>query len=194
MSDENNIKPKVNHEKKNSIFQITINLTITCFISGLIIGVVYFFTAPVAVKTAAGIKTDAMKSLVVSAQKFNPVEGKQEWFTAEKDGKVIGYVVPAESKGYGGAIKMLVAVTPQGKIIEFTILESKETPGLGDNAGKDPFRNQFKGKAVKDLEVTKDPTKANNIQAMTGATISSKAVTKGIKEAVQEVTQFVGRK
>ncbi|MBX4267742.1 FMN-binding protein [Clostridium estertheticum] len=194
MSDENNIKPKVNHEKKYSIFQITINLTIACFISGLIIAVVYFFTAPVAVKTAEGIKTDAMKSLVVGAQKFNPVEGKKEWFTAEKDGKVIGYVVPAESKGYGGAITMLVAVTPQGKIIEFTILTSKETPGLGDNASKDPFRNQFKGKAVKDLEVTKDPTKANNIQAMTGATISSKAVTKGIKEAVQEVTQFVGRK
>ncbi|APC39714.1 FMN-binding protein [Clostridium estertheticum] len=194
MSDENNIKPKVNHEKKYSIFQITINLTIACFISGLIIAVVYFFTAPVAVKTAAGIKTDAMKSLVVGAQEFKPVEGKKEWFTAEKDGKVIGYVVPAESKGYGGAITMLVAVTPQGKIIEFTILTTKETPGLGDNASKDPFRNQFKGKAVKDLEVTKDPTKTNNIQAMTGATITSKAVTKGIKEAVQEVTQFVGRK
>ena len=159
-----------------------------------IIAIVYFITAPVAVKTAAGIKTDAMKSLVVGAQKFNPIKNKPDWFTAEKDGKIVGYVVPAESKGYGGAITMLVAVTPQGKIIEFTILESKETPGLGDNASKDPFRNQFKGKAVKDLEVTKDPTKTNNIQAMTGATISSKAVTKGIKEAVQEVTQFVGRK
>ncbi|HEY8891124.1 MAG TPA: FMN-binding protein [Clostridium sp.] len=194
MSDEKNIKNKVNHEKKYSIFQIAMNLTVTCLVSGAVIAGTYFITAPVALKTAAKIKTDSMKSLVVEAQKFNPIKGKAEWFTAEKDGKIIAYVVPAESKGYGGAIKMLVSVTPQGKIINFDILDSKETPGLGDNASKDPFKNQFKGKEAKQLEVTKDPTKIDQIQAMTGATISSKAVTKGIKEAVQKVTQFVGGK
>lgn len=194
MSDENNIEHKVSHEKKYSIFQIAMNLTVTCLISGAIIAGTYFITAPVAAKTAAKIKTDSMKSLVMDAQKFNPVKNKKEWFTAEKDGKVIAYVVPAESKGYGGAIKMLVSVTPQGKIIDFNILESKETPGLGDNASKDPFRNQFKGKVAKDLEVVKDATKVDNIQAMTGATISSKAVTKGIKEAVDQVSQYVGGK
>jgi len=190
MSDEN----KINHEKKYSIFQIAINLTVTCFVSGAIIAGTYFITAPVAVVSAAKIKTDAMKSLVTNAQKFTPVKNKAEWFTAEKGGKVIAYVVPAESKGYGGKIKMLVSVTPEGKIIDFAILESAETPGLGDNASKDPFRNQFKGKETKDLTVVKDATKVDNIQAMTGATISSKAVTKGIKEAVQQVTQFVGGK
>ena len=46
---------------------------------------------------------------------FKEVPGKEEWFTAEKDGKVIAYVVPGESKGYGGAIKMLVAVTQMEK-------------------------------------------------------------------------------
>ena len=194
MSDENKVENNVKHEKQYSIFQITINLTIACFISGAIIAATYFVTAPVAVKTAAGIKTDAMKSLVVGAQKFTPIKNKTEWYSAEKDGKVVAYVVPASSKGYGGQISMLVSVTPQGKIIDFTILESKETPGLGDNASKDPFRNQFKGKKVSDLVVVKDKTKVNNIQAMTGATISSKAVTKGIKEAVQQVSQFVGGK
>jgi len=194
MSDENNIEPKVNHEKKYSIFQIAINLTVACFISGAIIAATYFITAPVAVKSAAKIKTDAMKSLVTDAQKFTPVKNKAEWFTAEKDGKVIAYVVPAESKGYGGTISMLVSVTPQGKIIDYNILVSKETPGLGDNASKKPFESQFEGKKVTDLVVVKDATKVNNIQAMTGATISSKAVTKGIKEAVQQVSQFVGGK
>lgn len=194
MSDENNIKLKVNHEKKYSIFQIAMNLTVTCLVSGTIIAGTYFITAPVAVKTAAKIKTDSMKSLVMDAQKFNPVKNKKEWFTAEKNGKIIAYVVPAESKGYGGAIKMLVSVTPQGKIINFDILESKETPGLGDNASKEPFKGQFKDKEAKDLEVVKDATKVDNIQAMTGATISSKAVTKGIKEAVEQVSQFVGGK
>jgi electron transport complex protein RnfG len=191
---EDNIKPKVNHEKKYSIFQIAMNLTVTCLVSGAIIAATYFITAPVAVKTAAKIKTDSMKSLVTDAQTFNPVKNKKEWFSAEKDGKIIAYVVPAESKGYAGAIKMLVSVSPQGKIINFDILESKETPGLGDNANKDPFKKQFKGKPAKDLLVVKDATKVDNIQAMTGATISSKAVTKGIKEAVEQVSQFVGGK
>jgi electron transport complex protein RnfG len=194
MSDENNIEPKVNHEKKYSIFQITMNLTIACFISGAIIATTYFITAPVAAKTAAGIKSDAMKSIVTNAQTFLPVKGKSNWFMAENKGKLVGYVVPAESKGYGGAISMLVSVTPAGKIINFTILTSNETPGLGQNASKAPFQSQFKGKVVKDLVVTKDPTKVGNIQAMTGATITSKAVTKGIKEAVEQVTQFVGGK
>ena len=194
MSEENNVENNVKHEKQYSIFQIAMNLTVTCFVSGAIIACTYFLTAPVAVEKAAEMKTDAMKSLVVNAEKFKPVNGKKEWFSAEKNGKIIAYVVPAESKGYGGAIKMLVSVTPQGKIIEFAILESKETPGLGDNASKEPFKSQFKGKETKDLEVVKDQTKKNNIQAMTGATISSKAVTKGIKEAVEQVTQFVGGK
>jgi len=194
MSDENNIEPKVSHEKQYSIFQIAMNLTVACFVSGAIIAATYFITAPVAVKSAEKIKTDAMKSLVSDAQKFVPIKNKSEWFTAEKDGKIIAYVVPAESKGYAGSIKMLVSVTPQGKIINFDILESKETPGLGDNASKEPFKGQFKGKEVKNLEVVKDATKVDNIQAMTGATISSRAVTKGIREAVQQVVQFVGGK
>lgn len=194
MSDDNNIEHKVNHSKEYSIFQIAINLTVACFVSGAIIAGTYFVTEPIAVKKAAELKTEAMKSLVSDAQKFIPVKNKTDWFTAEKDGKVVGYVVPAESKGYAGAIKMIVSVTPEGKIIDFDILESKETPGLGDNAGKDPFKGQFKGKKADDLEVVKDKTKENNIQAMTGATISSVAVTKGIKEAVEQVKQFVGGK
>jgi Na+-translocating ferredoxin:NAD+ oxidoreductase subunit G len=182
------------HNKEYSIFQIAMNLTVACFISGAIIAGTYFITAPIAAEKAIMMKNEAMKALAPDAESFKPVSGKKEWFSAEKNGKVVAYVVPAESKGYGGKIKMLVAVTPEGKIIDFTILAHNETPGLGDNAGKLPFRSQFKDKESKDLEVVKDKSKENNIQAMTGATISSKAVTKGIKEAVEQVTQFVGGK
>jgi electron transport complex protein RnfG len=179
------------HNKEYSIFQIAMNLTVACFISGAIIAGTYFITAPVAAEKAVKMKNDAMKALVKDAQEFKPVKGKKEWFTAEKNGKVIAYVVPGESKGYGGAIKMLVSVTPQGKIIDFAILASNETPGLGDNAGKAAFRGEFKDKESQNLIVVKDKSKENNIQAITGATISSKAVTKGIKEDVEQVTQFV---
>ena len=182
------------HKKEYSIFQIAMNLTVACFVSGAIIAGTYFTTAPIAAEKAIIMKNNAMKALVADAENFKPVSGKEEWFAAEKGGKVIAYVVQAESKGYAGKIKMLVAVTPESKVIDYTILVHNETPGLGDGAGKATFRSQFKDKESKDLEVVKDKSKANNIQAMTGATITSKAVTKGIKEAVEQVTQFVGGK
>jgi electron transport complex protein RnfG len=89
---------------------------------------------------------------------------------------------------------MLVAVDKNGKIIDFNIITSNETPGLGANASNPKFRDQFKGKESKNLEVTKDPSQKDKIQAMTGATISSRAVTKGVKEAVDQYNEFAGGK
>jgi len=181
-------------KKEQSIFKVAINLIGACLISGVIIGIVYFITAPIAVQKSEMMTQESMKALVNDADAFNKVSGKEEWFTAEKDGKVIAYVVPGESKGYGGAIKMLVAVSNDGKVIDYSILTSNETPGLGSKAAEEPFKGQFKGKQAETLTVTKDASNTENIQAMTGATISSKAVTLAVKNAVDEVVQFTGGK
>lgn len=183
---------KVN--KEYSIFEIAINLVITCLVSGLIIGLVHYVTAPIAEQKREIAKQESMKSLVSDADSFKAVDGKDQWFTAEKGGKTIAYVVPGESKGYGGQIKMLVAISPAGEVIDYKISESNETPGLGDNASKDPFKSEFKGKKEANLVVTKDASDKDDIQAMTGATISSRAVTLAVKNAVHEVTEFTGGK
>lgn len=183
---------KVN--KEYSIFEIAINLVITCLVSGLIIGLVHYVTAPIAEQKREMAKQESMKSLVSDADNFKAVDGKDQWFTAEKGGKTIAYVVPGESKGYGGQIKMLVAVSPAGEVIDYKISESNETPGLGDNASKEPFKSEFKGKKEANLVVTKDASDKDDIQAMTGATISSRAVTLAVKNAVHEVTDFTGGK
>ncbi len=176
---------------EHSTFKIAFNLAAACFISGIVIGSVYFVTAPVAAQKAEEMKQESMKSLVPDAEHFTEVAGHEGWFAAEKGGSAIAYIVPAESKGYGGKIKMLVAVTADSKVIDFSILEHNETPGLGDNAQKPEFRQMFAGKGADKLEVTKDPANKDNIQAMTGATISSRAVTKGVREAVEAVAGFV---
>lgn len=181
-------------ENNNSMFKITKNLTITCFVAGIIIAAVYYVTAPVAAQKQIELKNKTMQVLVKDANNFKEVSGKTDWYAAEQGGKTIAYVLPAESKGYGGAINMLVAVTPDGKVIGFSIVSHNETPGLGANASKDSFSSQFKGKTADDLVVVKDKSNKKNIQAMTGATITSRAVTKGVKEAVQEVTKFTGGK
>ncbi len=175
---------------EHSTFKIAFNLAAACFISGIVIGSVYFVTAPVAAQKAEEMKQESMKALVPDAEHFTEVTGHEGWFAAEKGGKAMAYIVPAESKGYGGKIKMLVAVTADSKVIDFSILEHNETPGLGDNAQKPEFRQMFAGKGADKLEVTKDPANKDNIQAMTGATISSRAVTKGVWEAVEAVAAY----
>jgi electron transport complex protein RnfG len=179
-------------EQKSNILKIALNLILTCLVSGCIIGCVFFITGPIASVKAEQMKQESMKNLVPDADKFNPVSGEKDTFVAEKGGKKIAYVIPSEPKGYGGPIKMLVAVTADGKVMDFTILEANETPGLGDNASKPPFRGQFKEKKLENLEVTKDKNDTKHIQAMTGATISSRAVTLGVKQAVEKAAQMGG--
>jgi len=176
-------------QEESSLFKIAVNLAITCFLSGAVIAGTYSITAPVAAQESIKQKEKAMQELVPGAQSFKPVPGKPDWYAAMKDGKIAAYVVPAESKGYGGAIKMVAAVSPDGKAIDYKILSHNETPGLGDGATKPSFRKQFAGKSSEDLVVVKTPTD-KNIQALTGATITSRAVTSGIKKAVEEVAEY----
>ena len=160
----------------------------------MIIAGTYFVTAPVAAQKAIETRQKTMQTLVPQADSFKEVEGKQAWFAAEKGGKIIAYVVPSETKGYGGTIQLLVAVDDNGKVIAYSTVKANETPGLGDRATKSPFKDQFAGKTSANLVVTKDPTDKNDIQAMTGATISSRAFTKAVKQAVDEVVEFEGGK
>ncbi|MEN6389959.1 MAG: FMN-binding protein, partial [Syntrophomonas sp.] len=88
------------------------------------------------------------------------------------------------------AIKLLVAIGPDNKVIKYTITEAKETPGLGDKASKPAFYEQFTGKTAANLKVTKDATNKDDIQAISGATITSRAVTLAVKQAVDEASEL----
>lgn len=173
---------------EHSIVKIAANLAGACFISGIIIGAVYYVTAPVAAQKAEEMRVQSMRELVADADTFDTLAGGA--VAAKKGGATVAYIVPSETKGYGGKIKMLVAVTADEKVIDYAILEHNETPGLGDNAQKPEFRAQYAGKGADLLEVTKDPANHDNIQAMTGATISSRAVTNGVREAVAAVHEL----
>jgi len=182
------------HDSNSSIVKIALNLAATCLICGIIIAGTYFFTAPIAAQKAIETTQKTMQALVPQADAFKEIEGKEGWYAAEKGGETIAFVVPGETKGYGGAIKLLVAVSADGKVIDYSCLKHNETPGLGDKAAKSPFKDQFVGKTADLLEVTKDPSNTENIQAMTGATISSRAFAKAVKQAVEEVVEFEGGK
>lgn len=178
---------------EGGIFKIALNLILTCLVSGCIIGVVYFLTGPIATVKAEQNKQDSMKALVPDADKFVPVEGEKDTFIAEKGGQKVAFIIPTAPKGYGGPIKMLTAVKADGTVIDYAVLEANETPGLGDKGAKSPFKDQFKGKKAENLEVTKEHGVKDKIQALTGATISSRAYTLGVKQAVEKAAQLGGK-
>ncbi|MCL5773081.1 MAG: FMN-binding protein, partial [Firmicutes bacterium] len=100
--------------------------------------------------------------------------------------KLVGYVITAKGEGYSSIIKMLVGLTTDYKIKGVTILSQQETPGLGDRASKPDFLNQFPGKGVEQLKVLKGiPQGDDHITAITGATITSRAVTEGVEKSIQ---------
>jgi len=174
------------------MFKITLNLTLAALLSGIIIAVVYYFTAPIAEIQRIRMKEQSMKELVPDATSFTPIKDKEEWYMAEKDGQLVAYILLASEKGFDGHVKMFVGVTPDQKVIGYKVLSHKETPGLGDQAFKPKFANQFTGKGYQQLELVKIQEEGK-ITAITGATITSRAVTNGVKKALIELEQYINQ-
>jgi len=176
--------------QNGSILQIALNLTLAALVSGIIVAGVYFWTAPIAAQQRIIQRDNSMKELVPGVTDFQPVKDHAGWFAAMKDGAPVAYVVPGEGIGYGGKIKMLVASDPTGALLGYKILSHNETPGLGDKTTQPKFRNQFVGKKVENLEVVK-VHEDGKIDAITGVTISSRAVTKAVKESLTALNESI---
>ena len=111
-------------------------------------------------------------------------------FEAKTEGKLAGWVVKTAGQGYADKIEMLIGLDPMiEKITGIFVLDQKETPGLGNKIVTDEWRSQFLAKSTgQALIAVKGKAKAGNeIDAITGATISSKAVTDIINAAVHNL-------
>jgi len=104
---------------------------------------------------------------------------------AQKDGETLAYVIKVNGTGYGGTIAMTAGIDIKGKITAITIDSMNETAGLGAKATGEEFRSQYTGKSTETaLTVTKnDPENDTEIKALSGATITSRAVTDAINVA-----------
>jgi electron transport complex protein RnfG len=111
-------------------------------------------------------------------------------YEAKLEGKLIGWVVKASGQGYADRIELLIGLDPPAETITgLFVLEQKETPGLGNKISADYWRNQFIGKDARGPVVIApgDAKKANSIDAITGATISSRNVTHIVNTAVSDM-------
>lgn len=111
-------------------------------------------------------------------------------FLVNRDGKPAGWVAKAAGQGYADRIELLVGLDASlSTITGLFILDQKETPGLGNKVTLETWRNQFKGKTTdKPLVVTKGGDKsAHSVDAVTGATISSRSVSDIVNRAVGDL-------
>ncbi len=104
-------------------------------------------------------------------------------FNSVSDGQsLVGYYAKVSPKGFKGAVVMLVGLNTDGTICGIEIISSGETPGIGDKIESDDFLGKFNGKTDKTLDV----------DAIGGATYSSKAVINGTKTALKAYNKYMG--
>jgi electron transport complex protein RnfG len=179
------------------IIKITVNLVIVYLIGGAILAAVYAKTSPIMYRNAVIEKERALKTLMPDADNIEKMgdwtvhEKHAEYFVAKKGNNIIGYVVQSFGKGYSSYINVLIAVDKDIKVREIKILSHAETPGLGDEIEKDDFKKQFKGKGIDHIKLVKTET-TEYIQAISGVTISSRAVTEdAVKKGVTHLINTV---
>lgn len=197
------------------MIRITFNLVVIYLIGGLILAVVYGITSPIKFQKEKAELEAALLTMIPEADNIEELgewephhkhakyyvgqkcaDVRVDIITDEKTGKEkeekecidpedIGYIVDGYGKGYSSYIHVLSSVDKDFILRKIKIQGHGETPGLGDEIEKDYFLNQFIGKSSDKLVVIKGETE-DKIQAITGATISTRAVAEdGVRKGVE---------
>ena len=153
---------------ESTLKNMILSLTLICLVAAGLLAAIYLVTKD---------PIDKAKEEAILAAQTEVLNGQE------------GQAIQVEANGFGGPIKVMVGVAPDGTVLGYKVLEHSETPGLGDNCGtwfKDPDHpgSYIIGKKAP-FSVSKD---GGNIDAITAATISSRAFLKAIDEACDQAT------
>lgn len=177
----------------NAIVRTTVILFLISAISAFALAAVNRGTAAIiaentnkAVQKALGEVLPDMTEFTLYSG-FEPKGTVSALYLASNSSGGTGYAVQVAPQGYGGAIDMIVGISSEGTVTGVSIVKMNETPELGTKTKDADFINQFIGKKV-GVSIGKGE---NNIDAITGATISSRAVTDGVAEALSAVAAYM---
>lgn len=212
MSAENG-QQQIPVEQEPSSFRLIITLGVAGFLSGCFLVGVYIFTKPIIEKNKAEALKAAIFEVLPNTSSFktmqpdgvslkevaeeSPSNANVIYMGMNANGEITGFALPGGEPGYADIIGGLAGYHPAKKmVIGFKVLETKETPGLGDKIFKDEeFKTNFLALETEpEIEFVKkgERTGANQVEGITGATISSKAVTKLLDNAVKEWQEAIG--
>jgi len=166
-------------------------LLIITTIAAFVLGLTNDVTQAIINERAEQKNIESIKALLPEAEEFQKIEGVAsgiivEVYEGTKGGNVVGYTVKSLPKGYGGTVETLVGITIDGKVAGLKIGAHTETPGLGSKIADAAFVNNFIGKDAIEFNITKDtPAKNADVQTVSGATVSSKAVANGVNASTE---------
>lgn len=165
----------------------TVTLFVICLVATALLGLTNDITAPIIEELAIETEMKSRQVVFADAVSFGEakeVDGASVVTALDENGEIIGHVVVNVAKGYGGDISVMTGVDSDGKVTGVNILSHSETAGLGAKAAEQSFRDRFIG-LVNGITVSKDKAGENSIDALTGATITSRAVVNAVNAAIE---------
>jgi electron transport complex protein RnfG len=178
------------------IVRMIVVLTLIGAASGLTLAAIHRVTAaPIEYQTIKFVKEPAVKK-VLTGYDNDPILDRKKLtvgtdlrgrpvtltvFPARKAGETFAVAVEGSGKGYHGQIGVMVGVSKEGTILDIGITSHSETPGIGSRVSADTYTDRYKGLAA---------SKGVAVDAISGATYSSKGVVAAVNEAVGTVAKF----
>ena len=190
----------------NKIVKNTLILTAITVVSGLLLGVVYGITKEPIAEAQENTKQEAYRSVLSDASSFETMEDfdaadaasilEENGYSSDEitevaegiddSGETVGYVVNVMShEAYDGDLEVSVGIAADGTVKGIGMLSISETAGLGMKADEAEFKDQFKDKNVEKFTYTKSGESGDDkIDAISGATITTNAVTNAVDSAL----------
>ncbi len=160
-------------------------LTLICVVAAGLLAGVNSLTRSKIIAQALAEEQAALKEVMPGAVKFTEVKSGQEilyYRALDSQNSLIGFVFKASGKGYSSVIETLAGIFLDGKISAIKVISLNETPGLGMRVTEDSFTSQFN---------SQDALNLSGVQAIAGATISSRAVMDSVVKKAQELQELI---
>lgn len=172
-----------------------VSLFVICLVCTVLLAFINQQTEPKIKELAIQTETESRAKVLSSASDFEEkTTDGISYVTGYNDAKEVqGYIFVTTTKSYGGDLQIMTGVDADGKVSGIEVLEISDTAGLGMKAKEQDFKDRFTG-LVNGIIVDKnsgDPEK-NQVQALTGATITSNAVAKAVNEALANYETVTG--
>ena len=180
------------------MFKLRLNLLIISAVAALLLALTNSVTASTIAQRNEQANAEARKLVLESAQDFEEVKDAKtdnskgvkvsEIYEAkDASGNTVGYTLKVLPSGYGGTIELMVGIdSAKGQVSGINVVSNSETAGLGAKSTDPEFSDQYKGKPLEELSVLKNGTPGDTeIKAISGATITSTAVTNGVDAAIE---------
>jgi len=171
-------------------------LFIITLTAALGLGIVYEITKEPIIIQQENAKKKSLALLLPEASEFIPADneisasGAAHLYTGYDGGVIKGYIIASEANGYGGPIGVLTAIGADGAVRGIDIYKSSETPGLGENIRNTSFKAQFIGTSGT-VAVARYEPGANEIHAVTGATVSTAAAVGAVNAAIDYFNNYL---